>query len=312
LVFTPIDSTMLSTLLLSSSFLLSPTACAIPQDPPAEEADAEVDAEMEKIKAGEAAAQIKEALKSKEEIVMVASLETLGQIKSKLVTKEVSKALKIKKEAVQFAAIQALRFNEDPTALDYLLKVRKEKSIQENVKTAVEYAYALGQKGDRKAIPALEDNLVATSKTPKEVINAKVLALGHIRHKDSVEAILDFAKTTVGGIRRGGSNKKVSREVRGSLSILTGTDQGESLSAWEDWWYDHRSKFKMSKVEGELDDERAQRTWTKLWMTPSEKEEAKADAEKEKAERKAKRKKGPGSDSDSSSDSSSDSDGDDF
>ena len=180
--------------------------------------EAEVDAEMEKVKAGEAAAQIKEALKGKEEIVMVATLETLGQVKSKLVTKEVSKALKIKKEAVQFAAIQALRFNEDPSALDYLLKVRKEKSIQENVKTAVEYAYALGQKGDRKAIPALEDNLVATSKTPREVINAKILALGHIRHKDSVEAVLDFAKTTVGGIRRGG-NKKVSREVRGSLSI---------------------------------------------------------------------------------------------
>ncbi len=297
---------MLSTLLLSSSFLFAPTALAIPQDPPTE--GAEVDAEMEKVKAGEAAAQIKEALKGKEEIVMVATIDNLGQVKSKLVTKEVSKALKIKKEAVQISAIMALRFNEDPTALGYLLKVRKEKSIQENVKTAVEYAYALGQKGDPKAIPALQDDLVGTSKTPKEVLNAKVLALGHIRHKDSVEAILDYAKTTPGGGRRGAKNKKVSREMRGALSVLTGTDQGDSLSAWTDWWYDHRSKFKMSAVAGELDDERQQRSWTKLWMTPAEKEGAAKEAEDEKATRKEKRKKG--ADSDSSSDSSSDSDDD--
>ncbi|MDP7062685.1 MAG: hypothetical protein QF489_07115 [Planctomycetota bacterium] len=293
---------MLSTLLLSSPFLFTPTAFAIPQDPPAEEA--EVDAEMEKVKAGEAAAQIKEALKGKEEIVMVATIDNLGQIKSKLVTKEVSKALKIKKEAVQISAIKALRFNEDPTALGYLLKVRKEKSIQDNVQTAVEYAYALGQKGDKKAISALQDNLVGTSKTPKEVLNAKVLALGHIRHKDSVEAILDYAKTTIGRGRRGAVKQKVSREVRGSLSILTGTDQGDSLAAWEDWWYDHRSKFKMSTVEGELDNERQQRAWTKLWMTPAEKEEAAEKAEGEKKKRKEKREKG--ADAESSSDSDED------
>ncbi len=308
---------MLTALILSFSCLPASTAIALPQDPPEEKAETPADgtdaqSEIEEIKPEEAALQIKEALKSKEEIVMVAALENLGQIPSKLVTKEGAKGLKIKKEAVQMAAIEALRFNTDPTSLDYLLKLPKDKSIHGNVKTAEAYAYALGQKGDRKAIPALQDDLVGTSKTPTQIIKAKVLALGHIRHKDSVEALLDYTKTTVAGGRRGGVRKKVSREVHGSLVVLTGTDQGDMLQSWEDWWYDHRSKLKIAKEEWPLENARDQRAWDKLWTSPQEKEEAAKKAEEEKAKRKKQRDKGTESSSSSDSSESSDSSGEDF
>jgi hypothetical protein len=281
---------MISTLLLSSTLLALPAAA--PQDPsvdkpePAEQPAAEI----VEIEPEEAAAEIKEALKSKEEIVMVAALQNLGQVPSKLVTKEVYKGLKIKKPTVQQAAIEALRYNEDPTALSYLLKVRREKSIQEDPKSAEAYAYALGQKGDRKAIDALTDDLIGTSTTPTSVIKAKVLALGHIRHKDSVEAIFDYNNTTVWGGRRRGGVRKISRESQIALSILTGQDFGDSRDSWIGWWSDNKSKFKMSETEWPLDNERAQRAWTKLWMTPKEKEEAK----KKEEEKKAKRKKESG------------------
>lgn len=299
---------LLSSLLLSSSFLLAPSALAYPQDPPAEKS--EVPASIDEIKPEEAAAQIREALKSKEEIVMIAALEMLGTIPSKLVTKEVAKGLKIKKGPVQLAAISALRYNTDPSALDVLLKARKDKTIHANMKTAEAYAYALGQKGDPKAIKALKDNLVGTSKTPTPVLKAKVLALGHIRHKDSVEAILDFEKTSIAG-GRGGVRRKMSRESRGSLAVLTGTDQGDKLQAWQDWWYDQRKSFKMSKEEGELESPREQRMWTKLWLTPEEKREAEQEAEQEKDDRRGKgksKKKGKGTETSSSSDARSEDD----
>jgi hypothetical protein len=293
---------LLSSLLLSSSFFLAPSALALPQDPPAEESEAT--SSMEKIKPAEAAAQIKEALKSKEEIVMIAALEMLGTIPSKLITKEVAKALKIKKEPVQMAAILALRYNTDPSALDALLKARKEKTIHANAKTAEAYAFALGQHGNAKAIPALEDNLVGTSKTPTQVLKAKVLALGHIRHKDSVEAILDYEKTTIAG-GRGGVRRKLRRESRGSLVVLTGTDQGDKLQAWQDWWYDQRKSFKMSKEEGELENPREQKTWSKLWLTPEEKKAKEEEAAQEKADRRKKLKDEGGTETSSSSGSSS-------
>jgi hypothetical protein len=278
---------LLSSLLLSSSLLLAPSVLACPQDPVQDQS--EVPSSLDEIKPADAAAQIREALKSKEEIVMIAALETLGTIPSKLVTKEVAKGLKIKKEPVQLAAIQALRYNTDPSSLDALLKVRKDKTLHANIKTAEAYAYALGQKGNPKAIKALQDNLVGTSKTPSQVLKAKVLALGHIRHKDSVEAILDFEKTSIAG-GRGGVRRKLRRESRGALVVLTGTDQGDKLQAWQDWWYDQRKSFKIAKEEGELESPREQRMWSKLWLTPEEKEAAKQEAEAEQEERRTKRK----------------------
>jgi len=277
---------MLIALLLSSTCLLSPAALAFSQEPPVEET--EKPGVSDEIDPQEAAAQIREALKSKEEIVMVAALQSLGQIPSKLITAEVAKGLKIKSEAVVMAAMEALRFNKDASALGLLLKVRKEKSIQDNAKTAEAYAYALGQKGDKKAIPALTDNLIGTAKTPTNVIKAKVLALGHIRHEDSVQALLDYAKTTIGGLGRGGGGggRKLSREAYGALMVLTGTDQGEGIQAWEDWWYDHRKDFKVSATAWPLENKRDQRMWDNVWLSPEEKEAAAQAAKEEKADRR--------------------------
>jgi|FLOH01.1.fsa_nt_gi hypothetical protein len=275
-------------LLLSSTYALAPAALAFSQEPPVEET--EKPSVSEEINPQEAAAQIREALKSKEEIVMVAALQSLGQIPSKLITAEVAKGLKVKSEAVVLAALEALRFNKDDSALGLLLKVRKDKNIQDNAKTAEAYAYALGQKGDKKAIPALTDDLIGTAKTPTNVITAKVLALGHIRHADSIQALLDYTKTTIGGLGRGGrgGGRKLSREAYGALVVLTGTDQGESVQAWEDWWYDHRNGFKVSPTEWPLENTRDQRMWNNVWLSPQEKEEAAQAAKEEKAGRRKK------------------------
>lgn len=272
--------------------ILSIPLAAQEETPPAEEEGSEPAATLEEIDPADAAAQIKDALKSKEEMVMLAAIETMGMIPSKLVTKEVAVGLKAKQESVRKAAIEALRYNTDPSSLTLLLKSKKDKKIQENAQLAEAYALALGQKGDRKAIPALTDGLVANSKTPTTVIKAKLLALGHIRHRDSIEAILDYSQSRAGRRLRG-SNVKLGREERGSLQVLTGTDQGERLADWERWWNEHGRKFEVPKEEFELENARDQKAWVKLWMTPEEKEEAERKA-KEAREKREKAKKGDG------------------
>ncbi|PCJ54142.1 MAG: hypothetical protein COA70_05765 [Planctomycetota bacterium] len=242
-------------------------------EPPAPDASEAPEVVIEEISAEEAAAAIKQALKGKDDAVIVATLETVGLIPSKLVTKETAKALKSKSQDVVLAGLQALRYNTDKSSLDLLLKAKAYKQITKDPKAAEAYAYALGQKADKKCLKILTDGLVGTSSLSSEVLKAKVSAIGRIRHKDAVEAIIDFTKTTGRGGRARGGVRNMMKEAERSLMVLTGADVGSSTADWQEWWYDSKGSFKMSQQEWPLDG-RAQRQWDTLWMTPKEKEEA--------------------------------------
>ncbi len=232
----------------------------------------------------EAAKRLRDTLKAKDDAASIAALKELGTLADPLITKEVNKALKFQSPEVMVAALEALRFNPDPSALKYLTQARKNKELHKNTQLAVAYAYALGQKASPKCIPALTDNLNATSGVPAEVLKAKISALGRIRDKDAVEAIMDYCNTTRRGGRNVGGINNIMREAQRSLFILTGVDQGSSLEAWKDWWYDARKTIKISKEPWPLENPKIQRQWEQLWMSPAEKEAAKR-AEKEKKQR---------------------------
>lgn len=258
--------------MLTLLLAIAPLAALCSQEP--ESADSESpEVVVEEISPEEAAAALRDAIKSKDDAVLVATLETVGMIPSKLVTKEVAKALKVKSQDVVLAALLALRFNADKSALDALLKAKSNKDLLKDTKTAEAYAYALGQKADKKCLKILTDDLVGTSQLANEVLKAKVSAIGRIRHKDSVEAIIDFTKTTVAGGRARGGLRNMMKEAERSLVVLTGADVGSATADWQKWWYDSKSSFKMSQQEWPLDG-RTQRQWDTLWMTPKEKEEA--------------------------------------
>lgn len=259
---------MILTLLLA----VAPIAPLSFQEPEPADSD-QPEVVVEQVSPEEAAKAIRDALKGKDDAVIVATLETVGLIPSKLVTKETAKALKSKSEDVVLAALMALRHNTDKTALDALLKAKSYKDMLKNTKTAEAYAYALGQKADKKCLKALTDDLVGTSPLANEVLKAKVSALGRIRHKDSVEAIIDFTKTTLAGGRARGGLRNMMKEAERSLVILTGAEVGSKTSDWQEWWYDSKGSFKISEQEWPLEG-RAQRQWDTLWMTPKEQEEA--------------------------------------
>jgi len=296
-------------MILTALLLASPLAALLPaQEEEQTETPTpteEVETEIVEIDPAEAAKEIKEAFKAKKDDITLATLDAVGRIESKLVTKELAKGLKHQSQAVILAVLEALRHNPDPTALDVLVKQRNNKTVTEDVPCAVAYAHALGQKADVKAIKPLTDDLVATSKMASEVLKAKVTALGRIRHVDAVEAILDYSRTGRGGGRQRGGVRNMMREAQRSLMVLTGTDQGTSTQAWHDWWSDAKRGFKMSEKEWPLANGRDQRQWDNLWKTETEKEE-----EREQAKDKAKKKRGK--DDDGSSEGSGEETGDDF
>lgn len=278
-------------MLLTTILLATPMAALLPAQKEQEATDTpapveEIDTEIVAIDPGEAAKELKAAFKDKKDDNTLAVLDAVGRIPSKLVTKELGAGLKHQSQEVVLATLEALRRNPDPTAVTVLVKQRKNKTILDDAKAAEAYAYAMGQKADKKCLKPLTDDLVASSKMPSEVLKAKISALGRIRDVDAIEAILDYSKTgAVGGRRRGGV-KNIMKEAQRSLIVLTGTDQGTSQQAWQDWWSDNRKSFKVSEKEWSLENARTQRQWDNLWKTDEEKE-----SEREEAKDKAKKRR---------------------
>lgn len=253
-------------LLLHLSLLAAPAVAPLPQDPPPPEEAEQVETqdEVETVSPGEAVAALKEAAKAKDPTVLEATLASVGRIADKAVVKEIANSLKSKQEAVALAAITALRWNQHGDALDALLKAAKDKKLMAVEKLAIELTYALGQKADKKALKALTDGYAVTAKGLGDLMKAKTLALGRVRDKAAVEAILDFVNS---GARRRGE-RRMPQDALIALHVLTGQEPGKQVSDWMDWWYDEKGSLKIHAEEWPLPDGRAQRQWDRLWEDP--------------------------------------------
>jgi hypothetical protein len=223
-----------------------------------------------------AAAAIAEALEGDDVALAQGVLKNQGTIASPLVVAAIAPGLKHADPLLRVAAVMALRFNKDPSATEVLIKQRSNKKLLDEPVCAEAYMYALGQKRDKRALPILKDSLVATGSTNGKVMTAKLYALGRIRDKESCEILMDFLNSAVLKV------EQYMVEIRMSMVVLTGLDQGEDRRDWLKWWNDSKSKLKLIAEEPPLPDSAAKRKWTSLWMSPEEIE----------AERKARREKG--------------------
>lgn len=248
-----------------------------PPPPPAKEAPPAVEREPTP---AEAAAAIAEAFKADDAPLIQGVLKKQGRIADPAVVNAVAPGLKHADPAVRQAAVEALRFNPCPAATEVLLKQRNNKRLLDEPAVCEAYMYALGQKRDRRALPLLKDGLVATGDTNGKVMTAKLYSLGRIRDKESCEILMDFLNSAVLKV------EKYIVEVRMSMAVLTGMDQGPERKDWLRWWSDNKTKLKILDEEPPLPDGAAKRKWTLLWMS----------AEEIAAEREARRSKSGGKD----------------
>jgi len=258
-------------MLVTTSVLATSLLLAAPQD----------------VEPAAAAAKIKVAIKEAPSPAIDA-MEKYGRIADKAVTKALAAGLRHRDQEVRAAAIRALRYNEAKTALTELIRVKSNKRILEDAKLAEEYYLAIGQHGSKKTLGLLTAKLHITRRGDK-VTGARILALGRVRERAAVEALISFCKS---GRRRGRHNS----ELRLALAALTGHD-AHGAESWVRWWQDNKADFVMMKVAPTLPKKLA-RGWDKVWRVPltleeqatEAEEKAKAAEEKAKA-REAKRKK---------------------
>ena len=181
-------------------------------------------------------------------------LQRYGQIADTKVVREVGRALRHKDTDVQAAALHALRFNEHESVVAELIKHRRNKRLVEHHVLGAEYYLALGQHGDLKALPIIKFNL-KSARSRDKVTTARILALGKMRTRASVDTLIDLFRTARGGSRN---------NVRLSLVALTGEDLGGGWVAWARWWAKARRGFKVDKTEPKMSD-RLAKDWGKVW-----------------------------------------------
>jgi hypothetical protein len=118
------------------------------------------------------------------------------------------------------------------------------KKNEDDLEVTIYTIWALGQIGDPRAIPELAKGWWSPreQRTGHKAAKMKVEALGNIRDKRSIDAILDqFYAVPDGDLGVVGEN------ILRALKKLTGQDLGHSKRAWKNWWKKNRATHRFDK-----------------------------------------------------------------
>ena len=189
----------------------------------------------------------------------VAAIRKNREVLDARVITAITKGFKDKDQAVQSAAVDALGHMAHPEALEALHRLYKadKQRLKDDEKVLPLLLKSIGRHGSEKSVDLLADDVFLQRTFP--AIQARVLSLGNIRSKKSVEALMDIMAKA--GTRQINDYMNLFRQ---SLVRLTGQDQGPDSAMWTKWWQDNKAKFEVSKEVPQLP-EIAAKAWSEYW-----------------------------------------------
>ena len=248
-------------LLVPIVLALAPVLSSIAQEPGARPDPKKVEA---------AVAEIEAAFHSgKSAADRVAAIEKSREVVDARVITAIEKGFKDKDAAVQAAAVDALGRMHHPEALEGLHRLYKaeKQRLKDDERLLPLVLKSIGRHGSEKSVELLSDDLFLQRTFP--AIQARILSLGNIRSKKSVEALMEIM--TKAGTRQVNDYMNLFRQ---SLVRLTGADQGPDSAMWTQWWQANKSKFEVSKDVPKLPDI-AEKAWSEYWGEATSKPEPK-------------------------------------
>ncbi len=159
---------------------------------------------------------------------------------------------------VQEATLEALRFMDHPAALEALHDAYEKEAVADDEALLTLLLKAIGQHASTSSIEVLSDDAWAAQS--RQVLEARILGLGRIRDRRSVEALM--------GIMQKAGRAWTADHMDGfrlALLALTGSDQGRSRDAWVAWWNKHRKTFEVPADPPPLP-EALERRWNAYWQ----------------------------------------------
>jgi hypothetical protein len=191
-------------------------------------------------------ARLEKAYKSNDPAETKKALEAATEVVHPEVISRVARGLKEKDIEIKTAVLEALRWMDHPDALEELhATYERDESLREHEALSAVLLKAIGQHGDPSSIEILAGDLVESPN--HQAIRARLLGLGNIRKRESVEALLNLMQ------RDGrGTQPAQMEDYRLALLVLTGTDQGPSRDRWVRWWNENKKTLEISAELPEL------------------------------------------------------------
>ena len=201
-------------------------------------------------------------------------IEALGEaagVEDAAVVDEIGKALRDRNVEVRRAAIDALGKNKHADALRELHDLyRRDEKLRKDEETFVRLLQAIGRKGAPSSVEVLSSDVFdhLTLRTAR----ARVMGLGRIRTKDSVETLVKLSRLSGGDTRRKVQSQTearaiIDRDFRLSLAVLTGQDLSPDRAEWTRWWNDNKGKLQVAPGRPALESSLVQQ-WESYWGEP--------------------------------------------
>ena len=206
---------------------------------------------------GAAVADLRAAYAQKDLDLLVGALAA-NRVSASKVVALLAKGLDHKSPKIRQAALEALRFTPHTLALRKLHNLCKRNSkLCEDEQLGPLLYKAIGQHGQVSSIPFLTDKLLSV--VNPDIIRARIFALGHIRDRKAIDALIELQRAAKPGVVA-----RYARALRMSLMQVTGVDRGESAERWRSWWSDHKAKFEVPEHPPLLPND-LQRAWDSFW-----------------------------------------------
>jgi len=212
-----------------------------------------------------ALAQLEKAFGDGDSADRIRAIERGAEVEHATVIAALAEGLSDDGRDVRIAAIGALRTMNHPAALAPLAeraaRVRAGKPGPEKAAGQTEELAALLRAVGQHADPSTIDLFAAGALSNEDaaVVRARVLSLGRIRTKQSVEALM--------ALMRKAGRKDVQAhmgEFRLALVAATGVDHGRSQDLWLGWWNDRKKEFEAPEKEP-LMPRRDKQAWDAYW-----------------------------------------------
>jgi HEAT repeat protein len=218
--------------------------------------------------ATEAAGELKKARLSRDDQLMIATIEDYAGVVHSDVIRELSKFLRYTAERVKIAAIDALGWTKHPDALKQLHRYyRRNKDLSKQEEIFAHTLKAIGRHGHKSSIQVLKDS--PFKGLTLESGKARIMGLGNIRERDAVEELIKGMRLAGGNPRRSRryGEPRFSEWFRIAMTVLTGEDHGFAKEDWEKWWRENKRTFRVDrrrpKIAGPM-----QQIWETYWSEP--------------------------------------------
>lgn len=191
----------------------------------------------------------------------ISAIQDAAAVPHEDVVRALKPGLKDDSQEVLLATMRVLgKMETVEDSLDELVTFyKKDRRLKKDEDLKAETLWCIAWRGSPETLDLLSDDLFTN--TNRRVLTARIYGMGRCRTPEAVESLMDIMKSA--------GKKKVQpfmADLRLSLAVLTGADNGNDQNRWIQWWGDNKRDLHVPEKQPEIH-KGLQRKWDNFWGT---------------------------------------------